>query len=86
MEDIVIDVFHEYKKKHPDFCPCKQCEMDVIALSLNKVKAKYVVSPMGQVFSNIMRNDRQLRADALIAVLDAVKIVSQKPNHNSGAQ
>ncbi|MGE5559287.1 MAG: late competence development ComFB family protein [Bacillota bacterium] len=82
MEDIVADVYKEFLRRNPDYCPCRRCADDVMALALNNLKGKYAVTPEGHIFAGVLRNDRQLRTDALVVILDVVKVVAQNPKHS----
>ena len=54
---------------------------DTIAIALTKLKGKYAVSPEGEIFAKISRDDRQVRADALIVIIEAIQQVGRQPNH-----
>lgn len=81
MEDVVDSVYQEFLKREPDFCKCARCRQDVQALALTHLRGKYAVSPEGEVFAKISREDRQVRADALVAIIEAAKAVRNAPNH-----
>ncbi len=81
MEDVVIEVLNEFLAKNPNYCGCDRCRADMIVVALSKLKGKYAVSPEGEVFAKLSREDRQVRADALLTIVEAVKLVSQNPHH-----
>ena len=81
MEDVVISVYDGYAEKHREICQCPRCRMDSIALALTRLRGMYAGTPEGEVLTRISREDRQVRADALIAVLEAVATVSARPKH-----
>lgn len=81
MEDVVNQVYDEYLQQNPDFCKCGRCRQDMLALALSHLRGKYAVSPEGEIFAKISREDRQVRADALLAIVEAAKTVSNYPNH-----
>lgn len=62
-------------------CPCSRCRKDVIALALNSLPPKYVVTDLGEVFTNISLDSSQWRADIMIAVHNALAIVGKTPRH-----
>jgi hypothetical protein len=42
----------------------------------------YAATPEGEALTRVSREDRQIRADALIAVIEAVKAVGERPKHD----
>ena len=81
MEDVVVAVYDEYAGEHGEICRCPQCRMDTIALALTKLRGMYAATPEGDVLKRISRDDRQVRADALIAVIAAIRTVFERPQH-----
>lgn len=81
MEDVILEVFNEVVKTNPDFCQCKKCKHDVLAIALSKIKGSYAASPEGEIFARVEQTDRQVRADALLAVMQALEQVSARPRH-----
>ena len=81
MEDVVVSVYDDYASHHDDFCHCSQCRLDAIALALTRLRGMYAATPEGEIFIRILRDDRQVRADALVAVMEAVRTVAERPNH-----
>ncbi|HEX7714356.1 MAG TPA: late competence development ComFB family protein [Bacillota bacterium] len=82
MEDVVLAVYNEFKVKYPKFCSCERCKADTVAIALTKLKGRYAVSPEGEIFARLSRDDRQVRADALMVLMEAAEIVAKQPNHN----
>ena len=81
MEDVVVEVCDAYLAKHSELCRCERCRLDIIALALASLKGLYATSPEGEIFAKIARDDRQIRADALMAVIKASELVAAKPRH-----
>ncbi|HBF38955.1 MAG TPA: competence protein ComFB [Firmicutes bacterium] len=81
MEDVIIEIYNDYKKHNLNYCTCERCMADTIAIALTKMKGKYAVSPEGEIFAKISRDDRQVRADALVVILEAIAQVGKRPNH-----
>lgn len=63
-----------------DCCKCQQCQMDMRAIVLNKMPAKYVVSTKGELISRIDSLYRQNATDLTAAIVQAAEIVSKNPN------
>lgn len=81
MEDVVIAVYEKYVSEHPEVCRCQQCRLDIIALALTRLRGMYAATPEGDVLQRVLRDDRQVRADALIAIIESVGTVSNRPQH-----
>ncbi|HEY8393151.1 MAG TPA: late competence development ComFB family protein [Capillibacterium sp.] len=81
MEDVINEVFDDLLAKNSDFCRCERCRKDVLAIALGKIKGSYAVSPEGEIFARVEQVDRQVRADALLAVMEAMRKVAAKPRH-----
>ncbi len=82
MEKVTNEVADEMLKKDPAFCRCSRCHLDVVALALNTLPPRYVVTEIGEVFTNVNLASAQWRADVMTAVLHAMEIVRKKPRHN----
>lgn len=82
MEDKVTDVTNRLMRGDQDFCTCDRCKLDVIALALNAVPSKYVVTDKGELFgrANLMTN--QSDADIIKEVTKAIDIVRNSPRHD----
>lgn len=80
MEDVVSHAIGDVRKYY-DFCSCDQCRMDISALALNKIPPRYVVSNKGESYGRADLLAMQSDLDVLTIVLEAVKMVQQKPRH-----
>ena len=82
MENAVKDAVEELfaQGKNPG-CSCQRCKLDVIALALNSLPSKYVVTSMGNAVTNVALNSSQWQANLTMAVCNAIEIVRSKPRH-----
>lgn len=81
MEDVVSSYVDEALEKEEDFCSCARCRLDVMALTLNDLKPKYVVLPRGYAYARMDELQAQFLADTIVSVSRAIKIVRKKPRH-----
>jgi competence protein ComFB len=79
VEDTVDQLFA--RGKTPG-CSCERCKLDVIALALNSLPSKYVVTNIGNAVTNVALNSSQWQANLTMAVCNAIEIVRRKPRHN----
>ena len=81
MEDVVKEILRDLEKTQPIHCPCERCRKDIVALALSNLRGKYATTPEGEIIARIEQSDRQVRTDALLAVMQAIEIVREKPRH-----
>lgn len=82
MEKVANEVADEMLGKDKNFCHCSRCRLDIVALALNSLPPRYVVTEMGEVFTNVSLASAQWKADVMTAILQAMEIVRKKPRHN----
>ena len=81
MEALVESKLDELMQQE-DMCCCEQCRMDVMALSLNNLPAKYTSSLSGDIFTRFNAMSTQFQADITGAVLKAIAAVRSNPRHS----
>ena len=81
MEDVVKEILRDLEKRQHTYCLCERCRNDIIALALSNLKGKYATTPEGEILARVEQSDRQVRTDALLAVMQAIDIVREKPRH-----
>ena len=69
-------------EKNQDMCSCPQCELDIMALALNSLPPKYVVTTMGNAVTNVNLVSFQWKADVTMAVCQAAEMVRKHPRHS----
>jgi len=65
-----------------DMCKCEKCRMDIAAIALNELPAKYVVTDKGLLFSKIDALQQQFEIGVTAAIVRAAQIVQRMPLHN----
>ena len=80
MEEVV---FNQMKSvlNGVDVCKCEKCSMDIAAIVLNELPAKYVVTDKGVLFSKIDALQSQFEIGVTAAIVRAAQIVQKKPMH-----
>lgn len=81
MEDVVTSYVDEVIENDESFCGCPRCRLDVIALALIHVTPKYVVTTKGYAYARMGELQAQFRADTIVAVTNALKVVKARPHH-----
>lgn len=65
-----------------DICTCKRCRLDIIALALNNLPPKYVVTQRGEMFARLDSMGNQHVANIMSELTKSAAIISAKPNHD----
>jgi len=82
MEAAVINMTNHLLKKHKDICTCEKCKLDIVAITLNNLPPKYVVSEKGEVFTKIKEMEAQFDVDIIKELTRAIEMVSKNPRHS----
>lgn len=80
MEDVVAHKTDEIMKLM-NTCKCEKCRLDVIAISLNNLPSKYVVSDKGELYSKVNELQQQFEIDIETQIIKAVILVNKSPKH-----
>jgi competence protein ComFB len=80
MEELVINALEDVLKDI-NMCKCEICVTDIMAIALNSLPPKYIVTEMGELYSksNVLR--QQFEVDIISAITKAAVIVKRKPRH-----
>ena len=68
--------------KSMDVCKCDKCRLDIIALALNSLPSKYVVSAKGELYAKVSELEQQFDIDVETAIIKAAFLVNENPRHN----
>ncbi len=80
MEIVVRDVVEEELKKiDEEWAKDERRKLDVMALILNRLPARYVVTEKGRIMTKIKETEVQFQADILREMVRAIKIVRDNP-------
>jgi len=63
-------------------CACDRCVNDVLALALNSMPPKYVVSQRGALFAKISSYGNQYKIDIFTHLSQACGVVKRSPSHS----
>ena len=64
-----------------DVCQCDDCRLDVMAIMLNTLPPKYVVTDTGALYAQLVDFNPQNRIDYMTVMSQAVKTVNNGPRH-----
>lgn len=81
MEVMVEQAVSESLSRQKEVCGCERCKSDMIALALNTLPSRYVVTLLGEAVTNVDLESSQWKADIMMAVYRAIEIVRGRPRH-----
>ncbi|MDF2524765.1 MAG: Late competence development protein ComFB [Clostridiales bacterium] len=80
MEEVVFQMMKEILQDI-NVCTCDKCILDIAAIALNDLPAKYIVSEKGELYSKINSLKQQFDVDIIAAITKAAVIVKRSPRH-----
>ncbi len=81
MEDAVKENLERLLSERDDLCKCEKCKLDIMALALNKLPSKYVVTSKGRIYTRLSELELQRKADIVKELTKAIEIVKNNPQH-----
>ena len=84
MEDCVEDMLERMMKNTAfakQTCTCEFCKLDIMAIALNTLPQKYVVTRKGELYAKINSLQNQFEVDIISAITKATSIVGRNPRH-----
>jgi len=81
MEDAVIEELNGVLEELKGACKCQRCREDILAYTLNRLPAKYVVTALGNAYTKLNQLKVQSKADITVQLIEAAKLVKAKPRH-----
>jgi competence protein ComFB len=87
LEGEIRVLYEGLRRKHAEFCDCARCQSDVVTLALNNIRPRYVSGQvLGGAVTRASLADTGERAAVLVIVYDAMRQVSQRPNHDGAPE
>ena len=81
MEEVVDRKLKELLQDRNDVCQCKHCRLDIMAIALNDLPPRYIVSEKGEVYSKVSSLMVQFSTDVTRALVEAIEMVKENPRH-----
>ncbi len=81
MEEAVLKTLDEMlsEPSYSDFKPSEKEKLDVMAITLNRVPPRYIVSDRGHLFSRVEELRQQFKTDLLVELTRAIEQVRKNP-------
>lgn len=81
MEDVVAEMFDQMADSTNGVCKCGKCRLDILAIALNNLPSRYVVTDRGRVYAKIIELELQFKTDVVRELTKAVAVVKTRPQH-----
>lgn len=81
VKELINEVLQEYARQNPGTCKCQRCKNDIMALALNNLPPKYVVTDIGKVYTKAVYDQVGGKAQIIAALTSAIQRVQQHPRH-----
>ena len=72
MEDVVEAFLDDILDETEGVCRCPKCRLDILAIALNKLPPRYVVTEKGMVYAKAAELELQFKADVIKDITKAV--------------
>lgn len=77
---IIFAVIDQYQRQNKIVCSCKECILDIAAITLNTIKPRYSVSLIGE-FYKTPEAIKAFAEEIETALEKAIAIVKERPHH-----
>ena len=64
-----------------EVCSCDGCKLDIMAIMLNSMHNRFVVTDQGEMYAKMSDFDAQYRTDLMVNMEMALKAVAKLPKH-----
>lgn len=81
METIVIQKFDSFAHQYEN-CKCQRCREDILALTLNQLKPKYVMTDEGELYAKLTLLSQEEDYNLTMVIAKAIKMVNDNPRHS----
>ncbi len=81
MEEMVDSRLDDFMRTE-SVCQCERCRADIMALALNNLQPKYIVSVSGEVYTRYDALKAQFQADVITTILCAIAVINKRPRHD----
>lgn len=80
MERVVEERLDEILESY-DCCKCERCRADIMAVALNSLPPRYVVTDEGELFAKIQYTQKRYELEVMKQIAYAINLVKESPHH-----
>ncbi len=76
---LLDSVLTNYQEKNKPICTCERCRQDIMAIALNNLPPRYVVTDTGKIITSVSFEQFGGKAQITAQILRAIEIVQSNP-------
>ncbi len=76
---LLDSILDNYQKKNGPICTCERCREDIMAIALNNLPARYIVTETGKIITQVSFEQIGGKAQVAAQILKAIEIVHSNP-------
>lgn len=80
-ETVVKQTLETYLRSNVLSCSCERCQADIMALTLNRLPARYYVSPRGEIMTQLESQTLPDQTRIMTEIILAAQQVAATPSH-----
>lgn len=82
VESSARQILQDYLRQASIPCACELCQADILAMTLNRLPARYYVSLRGEIMTSFESQGAPDQAKIMAEIIRACKLVAKHPSHN----
>lgn len=80
--EILVDQMFDTATQNMDICKCERCRLDIMAIALNALTPRYIVSDESYIYVKLSMLQQQFSTDIVSAITQGTMIVSGNERHD----
>ncbi len=80
--EILVNQMFDMATQDMEVCKCDRCKLDIMAVALNQLQPRYVVSDESYLYVKLSMLQQQFSTDIIAAITKGTMIVSGNERHD----
>ncbi len=80
--EVLVDQMFDISTQTMDICRCERCRLDIMAIALNRLTPRYIVTDKGYLYTKLSMFQQQYSADIIAAITHATMVVGGNKRHD----
>ncbi len=81
-ESVVRQALQDYMRRTELPCKCQRCQVDILAMVLNRLPARYYVSLRGEILTHLETSSLPDQARVMAEIVRCCQHVATSPSHS----
>jgi|Deesub1362A_J573_1020465.scaffolds.fasta_scaffold00347_32 competence protein ComFB len=82
--EVFEEVLAQLRKQNPNICDCERCREDVMAVALNRLPPKYIVTDKGEILTKVSFSRVGGKAEIIASLIHGFELVGKHLRHQQG--